>query len=227
MALSSSVLFALKKLEPDSLTSPYFSFFEFMKYDTDDLRNERIILKKDLVERFKKSERQKKVKLHKTLMSDFNEFSHILGELRLANNDDNTLESVKWEKITEICNILRKIESSDEKKVRWALLFLLSKSSKEIKIVEIKNLLKNFKIPNIDRALQKILKTEINSGLTVQFNDSEIAIESEEKLAEHYIADAIEEKSRRSPGEIEKDVLELLDEGSFSNQEISRILEIS
>jgi len=226
MALSSSVLFALKKLEPDSLTSSYFSFFEFMKYDTDDLRNERIILKKDLAERFKKSERQKKVKLHKNLMYDLNEFSKILDELRLANNDDNTLESVKWEKITEICNILRKIESSDEKKVRWALLFLLSKSHKEIKIAEIKNLLKNFKIPNIDRALQKILKTEINSGLTVKFNDNVIAIESEEKLAEHYIADAIEEKSRRSPGEIEKDVLELLDEGSFSNQEISRILEI-
>ena len=74
--------------------------------------------------------------------------------------------------------------------------------------------------------MQKIIKTEINSGLTVDFDDEKISIESEEKLAEHYVADAIEEKSRRSPGEIEKDVLELLDEGSYSNQEISRILEI-
>jgi len=226
MALSSSVLIALKKLEPNLLNSPHFSFFEFMKYDTDDLRNERILLKKDLVERFKNSDRQKNTKPSKTLHRDFYDFSKILSELRLAEDGGDTLESIKWEKITDICNILRKIESSDEKKVRWALLHLLAKGVKEIKINDIKSLLKNFKISNIDRALQKIIKTEINSGLTVNFDDEKILIESEEKLAEHYVADAIEEKSRRSPGEIEKDVLELLDEGSYSNQEISRILEI-
>jgi len=226
MALSSSVLIALKKLEPNLLNSPHFSFFEFMKYDTDDLRNERILLKKDLIERFKNSERQKNTKPSKTLHRDFYDFSKILSELRLAEDGGDTLESIKWEKITDICNILRKIESSDEKKVRWALLHLLAKGNKEIKINEIKALLNNFKISNIDRALQKIIKTEINSGLTVNFDDEKISIESEEKLAEHYVADAIEEKSRRSPGEIEQDVLELLDEGSYSNQEISRILEI-
>jgi len=226
MALSSSVLIALKKLEPNLLNSPHFSFFEFMKYDTDDLRNERILLKKDLIERFKNSERQKNTKPSKTLQRDFYDFSKILSELRLAEDGGDTLESIKWEKITDICNILRKIESSDEKKVRWALLHLLAKGNREIKTNEIKSLLKNFKISNIDRALQKIIKTEINSGLTVDFDDEKISIESEEKLAEHYVADAIEEKSRRSPGEIEKDVLELLDEGSYSNQEISRILEI-
>ena len=226
MALSSSVLIALKKLEPNLLNSPHFSFFEFMKYDTDDLRNEQILLKKDLIERFKNSERQKNTKPSKTLQRDFYDFSKILSELRLAEDGGNTLESIKWEKITDICNILRKIESSDEKKVRWALLHLLAKGNREIKTNEIKSLLKNFKISSIDRALQKIIKTEINSGLTVDFDDEKISIESEEKLAEHYVADAIEEKSRRSPGEIEKDVLELLDEGSYSNQEISRILEI-
>ena len=226
MALSSSVLIALKKLEPNLLNSPHFSFFEFMKYDTDDLRNEQILLKKDLIERFKNSERQKNTKPSKTLQRDFYDFSKILSELRLAEDGGDTLESIKWEKITDICNILRKIESSDEKKVRWALLHLLAKGNREIKTNEIKSLLKNFKISSIDRALQKIIKTEINSGLTVDFDDEKISIESEEKLAEHYVADAIEEKSRRSPGEIEKDVLELLDEGSYSNQEISRILEI-
>jgi hypothetical protein len=226
MALSSSVLSALKKLEPDILNSSFFSFFEFMKYDTDDLRNERIILKKDLVERFKNSERQKNVKPSKTLMSDFLEFAKVLDSLRLAEDEGNTLEAIKWAKITEICNILRKIESSDEKKVRWSLLYLLAKSGKEIPVKDVKELLKNFKISNIDRALHKIIKAEINSGLTVTFDSEKISLESEEKLAEHYVADAIEEKSRRSPGEIEQDVLELLDEGSYSNQEISRILEI-
>ena len=141
MALSSSVLSALKKLEPDILNSSFFSFFEFMKYDTDDLRNERIILKKDLVERFKNSERQKNVKPSKTLMSDFLEFAKVLDSLRLAEDEGNTLEAIKWAKITEICNILRKIESSDEKKVRWSLLYLLAKSGKEIPVKDVKELL--------------------------------------------------------------------------------------
>jgi hypothetical protein len=98
--------------------------------------------------------------------------------------------------------------------VRWAILYLLSRERKEIPLEELKNLLKNFEIQNIERLIQKIIKTETASGLIASFDGKDFVIETEQKLAEHYIADAIEEKSRRSPGEIEKDVLELLDEGS-------------
>ncbi len=78
----------------------------------------------------------------------------------------------------------------------------------------------------MDRTIQKIIKIETTSGLTATFDGIKITLDTEQKLAEHYIADAIEEKSRRSPGEIEKEILELLDEGSYSNQEISRILDL-
>jgi len=226
MALSSSEMRALKLIEPNSLNSFSFSFFEFLKYDTDELRNERILLKNNLIERFKNSERQKNAKHTNSLKDEFYDFAKILSKLHLADDSEDVLEDVKWEKITNICNILRKIESSDEKKVRWAILYLLSRERKEIPLDELKNLLKNFEIQNIERLIQKIIKTETASGLIASFDGKDFVIETEQKLAEHYIADAIEEKSRRSPGEIEKDVLELLDEGSYSNQEISRILEL-
>lgn len=226
MTLSSSVLNALKALEPDSLNTLSFSFFEFLKYETDDLRNERIILKDDLINRYKHSERQKNSVISTKLKNEFDDFSKILSELRLADNSSDSLEDVKWEKITDICNILRKIESSDEKKTRWALLYLLSQDKREIEIDQIKSLLKNFDIPNIERTIKKILKIETESGLTSTFDGKKLVLDTEQKLAEHYFADAIEEKSRRSPGEIEKEILELLDEGSYSNQEISRILDL-
>ena len=44
------------------------------------------------------------------------------------------------------------------------------------------------------------------------------------KIVPHYLSDAIEEPSRRSPGELEEEILELIDEGSYSNQEISQAL---
>lgn len=42
----------------------------------------------------------------------------------------------------------------------------------------------------------------------------------------HYLLDDLEEKSRRSPGELEEDMLQMLDEGSFSNQELAKILSV-
>ena len=225
MALSSSILEALKTLDPDILNSPTFSFFEFFKYDTDDLRNEKLLLKKDLIERYKKSVRQKANVHPNTLKSDFHAFTKILDKLHLVDDSEDSLEDVEWEKITEICNILRKIETSNEKKIRWALLFLLSKGN-PIQLDDLKQLVVNFKISNIERLLAKIIKTETNSGLDVKFDGGKLVIDTEQKLTEHYVADAIEEKSRRSPGEIEKEVLELLDEGSYSNQEISNIIDI-
>lgn len=165
-------------------------------------------------------------KINNNLLEEFDKFSKTLDNLNLVDASDEVLEDIKWEKIISICNILRKIESSDEKKVRWAILYLFSRNKNGIQVADIKNLLKNFKISNIDRMIQKILKIEAKTGLDVVFNEQKIIFKTQDKISEHYIADAIEEKSRRSPGEIEKEVLELLDEGSFSNQEISRLLDI-
>ena len=225
MALSTIILSALKAFEPNSLQSLFLPFFEFLKYDTDDLRNEKIILKEDLINRFKNSERSKN-SICANLKNDFDDFTAILNKLHLLDDEVDSVEAIKWEKISDICNILRKIESSDEKKIRWAMLHILAKGKKEIPLSQIKSMLAGFDIPNIDRMLQKIIRVETESGLDVLLDGKMLTLNTEEKLAEHYIADAIEEKSRRSPGEIEKEVLELLDEGSYSNQEISRILEL-
>jgi len=94
MALSSSVMESLKTLEPDILNSSSFSFFEFFKYDLDDLRNEKILLKKDLIERYKKSVRQKQKPLPNTLKNDFYTFTKTLGKLRLVDDLDDMLDVV-------------------------------------------------------------------------------------------------------------------------------------
>jgi hypothetical protein len=197
-----------------------------MKYETDELRNEKIILKQDIVNRFVKSDRNtKNIKLSQA-KQEFEKFAQLLSELNLANNGKITLEEIKWEKIIHICNILRKIERSDEKKIRWAMLYLLGKNKTEISLKEITKHLLGFDIPNIERTIKKIVKDETKSGLEVIFDDSKLKIITEGKMAEHYFADAIEEQTRRHPGEIEKEILELLDEGSYSNQEISIILQV-
>lgn len=226
MAISAHVIRALNLLEPRAIQTATQLLFEFMKYETDELRNEKIILKQDIVNRFVKSDRNtKNIKLSQA-KQEFEKFAQLLSELNLANNGKITLEEIKWEKIIHICNILRKIERSDEKKIRWAMLYLLGKNKAEISLKEISKHLLGFDIPNIERTIKKIVKDETKSGLEVVFDDSKLKIITEGKMVEHYFADAIEEQTRRHPGEIEKEILELLDEGSYSNQEISIILQV-
>ncbi len=76
--------------------------------------------------------------------------------------------------------------------------------------------------------LAKIIKVETLSGLDAEFDGKYFVIHHEkgDKIVSHYLADAIEEQSRRSPGELEKEILELIDEGSYSNQEISQALTV-
>jgi hypothetical protein len=225
MALNATILSALRILKPDSLKNMNLVFFEFLKYDNDDLRSENIILKKDLAQRFFDSKRNnKKIPITK-IKKEFDSFCKLLTKLNLIEDGDDFVESIKWEKISEICSILRKIESSDEKKLRWAVLHLISDNAK-ITIDDIHSLLDDFDSNKISRVVQKILKIESKSGLDATFEDGELKFNTDENMAMHYFGDAIEEKSRRSPGEIEQEILELLDEGSYSNQEISLILEL-
>lgn len=228
MALSLNSINALKVLKPSSLKDFTLLFFEFMKYDTEDIRTEAIISKKEIVERFLKSERRDK-KLKKELVAkELEKFTEVLEKIGLTKNNQETIEECRWEKIIEICDLLRKIERSDEKKVRWTILYLYGKGKNKISQGEIKQTLSDFDIRNLDRAITKIIKTEYAVGLDASFENEMITINHElsDKIVEHYFGDDIGEQTRRSPGEIENEILDLLDEGSYSNLEISKILDI-
>ena len=233
MALSTSNIRAMKILHPDSLVNSTLTFFEFMKYETDDLRNEKSLEKDFLVNRFlniiKNSSKGEKIQVTKSqVKKDFEKFAEHLDQIILAKNEKEDLSSIKWEKIIELCNLLRHIEKNNEKKIRWLIYHFFTKGKKNISLRDLESGLKNFKIPNIPKLLQRIVDEEYKAGFNVNLSKEKLVINHEQKdlLVSHYLLDDLEEKSRRSPGELEEDILQMLDEGSFSNQELSKIISV-
>ena len=233
MGLSKSSLIGLKIFEPSSIVSNDLDFLETLKFETQDIRVQDFLEKGDFMELF--LNRIKSVKPKKPIPSQkpalkkvIDNFCKKLDKTLLVKNDEYALTEVKWERIDEFCNILRRIERSEERKVRWAIYYLWRSGKSKILIKEICALLGDFKIKNISKIIKKIQKTELSSGLLSEFDGKVFKInhELDDKLVWHYLADEIEEASRRSPGEIEKEILELIDEGSFSATELSDILRI-
>ena len=233
MGLSKSALLGLKIFPPYSIHTNDLDFLETLKFGTNDLRNDDFIDKEDFLQRF--VERTKSVKPKISLPEKkssqkklLEEFCKILDKTLMIKNDDSSLNEIKWERIDEFCNMLRKIERSDDRKVRWALYYLWRSGKTDISTKEIDKLLNDFKIKNLPKIIKKILKREIASGFVAEFDEKRLKInhQIDDKLVWHYLSDEIGESSRRSPGEIENEILDLIDEGSYSATEISDILQI-
>lgn len=230
MGLNPSILKAMSVFEPSSLHAFSLIFFEFLKFDSKHLRDENIVSKEDLQNSISQSTKIKNIKkLKKTELSkELEDFFKKLDRSLFVKNSPEELSDIKWDRIDEFCTLLRLIERSDERKVRWALYHLFNSGKTTIRRDEILNLLKVYNIKNLDKLLSKIIKNETYSGLNASYDGKIFSInhEKKDKLVQHYLADAIEEKSRRSPGELEDEVLKLLDEGSYSNQEVSQALNV-
>ncbi len=228
MGLSTPNLLALKVFSPSSILDNSLGFFEFLKYETKTFRDEDIISKDDLLDAMSKSIKIKRVgKAKKSdIVKQFEEFAKKLDRALFIKNTQDEIIAIKWKRIDDFCGLLRLIERSDERKVRWALYHIFISGTLKIPKDKIAELLKEFKIKNLEKILVKIIKAETSSGLDAEFDGKYFVINHDAggKIVSHYLADAIEEPSRRSPGELEKEILELIDEGSYSNQEISQML---
>ena len=228
MGLSISNLSGLRVFPPISVTNRTLEFFEFLRYETKEYRDENILLKKDILDVIPKSTKIKQAsKIKKTEIKKlFEEFTKNLDRTLFIKNSKDEISDIKWTRIDSFCNLLRLIERSDERKVRWALYHLFASGMLKIPKSKISELLKDFKIKNLDKILTKIIKTETLSGLDAQYDGKIFSInhQKDDKIVPHYLSDAIEEPSRRSPGELEEEILKLIDEGSYSNQEISQAL---
>lgn len=228
MGLSSPNLNGLRVFTPSSILDNSMSFFEFLRYETKSLRDDSTILKDDFLEIIPKSTKIKQAsKLEKSeINKQFEEFSKNLDRTLFVKNAKNELADIKWVRIDNFCKLLRLIERSDERKTRWALYHIFATGKTKISKQNLNDLLKIFKIKNLDKILAKIIKAETLSGFDATYDGKIFVInhDSDDKLVSHYLADAIEEPSRRSPGELEQEILELIDEGSYSNQEISQAL---
>ncbi len=228
MGLSSLNLTALRVFPPRSVLDNTLGFFEFLKYETKQFRDETIVSKDELLDAMIKSSKIKtSLKSKKSgLSKEFEIFSKELDRTLFIKNLKEEISDIKWKQIDKFCSLLRLVERSDERKIRWALYHLFASGALNITKSKITELLKDFKIKNTDKIISKILKAETLSGLDAEFDGKTFIINHEtgDKLVSHYLADAIEEPSRRSPGELEQEILELIDEGSYSNQEISQAL---
>ena len=228
MGLSNLNLTALRVFPPRCILDNTLGFFEFLKYETKQFRDETLVSKDDLLEAMVKSSKIKtSLKSRKSNLSkEFEIFSKELDRTLFIKNLKEEISDIKWKQIDKFCSLLRLIERSDERKIRWTLYHVFASGTLNITKSKIAELLKDFKIKNTDKIISKILKAETLSGLDAEFDGKTFVINHEpgDKLVSHYLADAIEEPSRRSPGELEQEILELIDEGSYSNQEISQAL---
>lgn len=228
MGLSSSNLLGLKVFQPVSIKNKNLEFFEFLRYETKSLRDKPILLKSELLDEISKSSKIKLVsKIKKPqLVKQFEDFLKELDRALFIKNSKDEVSNIKWNRIDIFCGLLRLIERSDERKIRWALYHIFAANNLKISTVKITELLKDFKIKNLEKIIKKILKDETLSGLNAQFDGKTFVINHEktDKIVSHYLADAIDEPSRRSPGELEEEILDLIDEGSYSNQEVSQAL---
>ena len=224
MGLSISNLNGLRVFSPSSILDKDMEFLEFLRYETKSLRSETVLTKDDLFSELPKSTKIKNIsKIKKSEIKKlFDGFAKKLDKTLLIKNLPDEISDIKWKKIDSFCNLLRLIERSDERKVRWALYHLFANGKQKIPKEELSELLKDFKIKNLDKNLTKIIKTETLSGFDAEYDGKNFQIKHDknDKLVPHYLADAIEEQSRRSPGELEEEILDLIDEGSYSNQEI-------
>ena len=230
MGLSTSNLLALRVFPPSSILDKSLEFFEFLRYETKAFRDEEVVSKDDLLDAISKSTKIKQIaKTKKTdIAKQFEEFAKNLDRALFIKNSKDEITEIKWKKIDSFCGMLRLIERSDERKVRWSLYHLFISGNLKISKDKISELLQDFKIKNLEKMLAKIIKAETLSGLDAEFDGKYFVIRHEkgDKIVSHYLADAIEEPSRRSPGELEKEILELIDEGSYSNQEVSQALTV-
>jgi hypothetical protein len=223
MAVSNFTLSALKIFSPTSLIDGNLEFFEMMRYDTKQFRADPIIEKEDLLEVFKN-----KNKISKELKNRFFEFLEKLDSSLFLKDSDNEISEVNWKRIDSFCNLMRYAERSNERKIRWELYQQYVKGNLSISIKDISLNLKLFKIKNIEKIIKKILHDESKSGLSTEFDGKTITINHYlgDKIISHYLIDALEEPSRRSRGELEQSILELVDEGSYSNQEIAKTFDV-
>ena len=233
MGISKLSLLGLKVFEPDSIHGNDLDLLETLKFETGELRKEdsitKEILKQKFLDRIKVVKPKKAVpKKDAQLTELIEEFCEKLEKTLLVKNDETILFEIKWDKIDEFCNTLRRIERSDERKIRWALYYLWRNGNTSMSTKDIVNLVTDFKEKDIPKIIEKILKDEVSSGLVAEFDGNTLKINHDvnDRLVWHYLTDEIEEASRRSPGEIEKEILVLIDEGSFSATEISEILGI-
>lgn len=234
MAISNKIEFALRQIPPKMILEPYLDFFMINSFQEEETKKDftmnKNILKKEfykvLVEGDSKYSKKKKEifliadeiikKLHNIMWIDFG---------------DEIIE-MDYKNIDDFYKLLKLIKKSDERKITWALYHLFFSNGKSIQLTKLQKLVEPLKIKNIEKYVKKIIKDTKENGLGIEFDGKIIKINldksnsKDKKTIKHALADQLEYLTRRSRRGLEQEILDLLDEGSYSNQEISKIINV-
>lgn len=223
---------ALRIFPPSILTEPYLDFFDFLSRHDEDYENESLIEEKVLIRDFYKHciEHEPK-KPHLKNQKPFLKKSaiellkklHDAGFLLYGND---FVQGIKWDSVRDFNYLLNHIARSNERKVKWALYYFVSnrKGKTKFDFKDLEELVKDLNISNLKKIVSKITKTQqkaISAHMEVLM-DPDIPLK---KSHLRTFVDDIEWTSRRSPGELDEKILELLDQGSYSNKELVQILD--
>ncbi len=120
------------------------------------------------------------------------------------------------------------IKKAEGRTLQWVIYFLYSRGNKNISIIKLKEQIKDFKIKNVETLLKKIINELKTHGLDISLEKSEIIIshKKDSKTIKQILVNTLEYYSRRPAKSLEAEILDLLEHGSFSNQEICNVLDV-
>jgi len=235
MGLTPKVDLALKVLPPTIILEPYFDVLMFLNI-SDKLQNDPIIDKKKLQEDFFKFLKdyftnKELLRRKKELQQAFNDVTKRCNSI-FWNESEIAITNVDWENYSKFYNIINHIKKAEKRTIQWAIYYLFNKENKKISVVKLKELIKEFKIKNVETIIKKLIKDLKSEGLKISLVKSQIIIDhnkedkKDSKNIKQILADSLEYYSRRPRGSLEAEILNMLDEGSYSNQEICNILDV-
>lgn len=227
MVLSVTVDRLLKNLPPDVILEPNYFFFEFLVDYADESSNETMSDRSILLQKFTKYvihdleyRRFKK----KELESIFNNLLSRLKNIIAVETSD--VVEFNWEHVSKFFSLLKHIKKSNERILQWTVYHIFSKGQKEIQISELNKYLIKFNIKNLDGLLQNVVDDAKNEGLRIKYENSKIIIDhkNNDPVIKKCLADMLEFYFRRPRRKLESEILDLLDFDSYSNQELSELL---
>ena len=236
MGLSEVSLIALTKLTPQILNTPSYEFFDLFlgkRPETHGIENKNNLTTKKLFDEYynhcwdcldRPEWKNKKTKLKKIFESLCARLDGIFW-----NNSEVGISNINWEELDKFSSGLKDWKNVGEHKVRWAIFNKfnsLSGDNKSITVKDLETMLEGFEI-NIDKMIRKILAQKWVT-IKISYNVNEIVIDH--KVGDPAIANYITkpmEFMTRIGGEVDDGrILELLDEGAYTQTEVTRFLDL-
>ena len=236
MGLSEVSLIALTKLTPQILKAPSYEFFHLFsgeRPETHGIENKNNLTTKKLFDEYynhcwdcldRPEWKNKKTKLKKIFESLCARLDGIFW-----NNSEVGISNINWEELDKFSAGLKDWKSVGEHKVRWAIFNKfnsLSGDNKSITVKDLETMLEGFEI-NIDKMIRKILAQKWVT-VKISYNGNEIVIDHKvgDPAIANYITNPMEFLTRIGPEANDTRILELLDEGAYTQTEVTQFLDL-